>query len=171
FPNTFRKGIYGFYNSAQALAELGFIVVQVDGMGSNGRSKDFHNVSYKNMGNNLLDHTLAIRQLAENYSWIDVERVGIFGHSAGGYDAAHRVLAYGDFYDVAVAQSADHDWRMEKAWWPELYAGWPVDSVYETQSNITMAPKLKGKLLLIHGGIDENVNPSATFKFGEALIK
>lgn len=171
FPHTFRKGIYGLYNSAQALAELGFIVVQIDGMGTNGRSKDFHNVSYKNMGNNLLDHVLAIRQLAEKYSWMDITRVGIFGHSAGGYDAAHALLAFGDFYSVAVAQAADHDWRMEKAWWPEMYAGWPVDSVYETQSNITMAPNLKGKLLLIHGGIDENVNPSATFKLAEALIK
>lgn len=171
FPNTFNSGLYSLYNSAQALAELGFIVLQVDGMGTAGRSKEFHNKSYKNMGNNLKDHTLAIKQLGEQYTWVDTTRVGIFGHSAGGYDAGHALLAFNDTYDVAIAESADHDWRMEKAWWPELYAGWPVDSVYHEQSNITMAPKLKGKLLLIHGGIDENVNPSATFKFGEALIK
>lgn len=171
FPNTFRRGLYGLYNSAQALAELGFIVVQIDGMGTAGRSKAFHNVSYKNMGNNLLDHTLAIRQLAEQHPWIDGDRVGIFGHSAGGYDAAHALLAFNDTYKVAVSESADHDWRMEKAWWPEMYVGWPVDEYYHNHSNITMADQLKGNLLLIHGGIDENVNPSATFKFSEALIK
>src|SRR5690625_4674555 len=79
FPNTFNAGVYSLYNSAQALAELGFIVLQVDGMGTAGRSKDFHNMSYKNMGNNLKDHTLAIKQLGEQYSWIDTTRVGIFG--------------------------------------------------------------------------------------------
>ncbi|MCZ2101624.1 MAG: DPP IV N-terminal domain-containing protein [Chitinophagales bacterium] len=171
FPSNFRKGLYGLYNSAQALAELGFIVVQIDGMGSAGRSKAFHNVSYKNMGNNLLDHTLAIKQLPDKYPWIDGDRVGIFGHSAGGYDAAHALLAFNDTYKVAISESADHDWRMEKAWWPEMYVGWPVDDYYHDHSNVTMADKLKGKLLLIHGGIDENVNPSATFKFSEALIK
>lgn len=171
FPNTFRKGIYGLYNSGQALAELGFIVMQVDGMGTAGRSKAFHDVSCKNMGNNLKDHALAIKELGKRYSWFDSDRVGIFGHSAGGYDAAHALMAFNDTYKVAVSESADHDWRMEKAWWPEMYAGWPVDEVYEEQSNITMAPKMKGNLLLIHGGIDENVNPSAAFKLSEALIK
>ncbi len=156
--------------SNQALAELGFIVVMIDGMGSSGRSKAFHDVSYKNMGRNLTDHVLAIQQLAAKYSWIDVERVGIFGHSAGGYDAGHALLEFPDFYKVGVASSADHDHRMEKAWWPEMYMGWPVDSAYHNQSNITMAAHLKGKLLLVHGGIDENVNPSATFKLAENLI-
>lgn len=171
FPNTFSKALYSFYSSAQALAELGFVVMQVDGLGSAGRSKAFHNWSYKNMGNNLEDHVLAIRQLGQKYSWIDTTRVGIYGHSAGGYDAAHALEAFNYCYKVAVAESGDHDWRMEKAWWPEMYVGWPVDSVYQQQSNITMAPKLKGKLLLIHGGIDENVNPAETFKLSEALIK
>jgi dienelactone hydrolase len=157
--------------SNQALAELGFIVVTVDGMGTNARSKAFQSVSYKNMGKNLLDHVIAIRSLGQKYSWVDTTRVGIFGHSAGGYDAGHAVLEYPDFYKVAVASSADHDFRMEKDWWPEMYMGWPVDSTYEQVSNITMAPNLKGKLLITHGGIDENVNPSATFKLAEALIK
>ncbi len=155
----------------QPLAELGFIVVVVDGMGTAGRSKAFHNVSYKNMGKNLTDHVLAIKELAKKYSWIDADRVGIFGHSAGGYDAGHAVLEFPDFYKVAVASSADHDFRMEKDWWPEMYMGWPVDSSYHFVSNITMAKNLKGKLLITHGGIDENVNPSATFKLAEALIK
>jgi len=168
FPRNFSR-VLGINN--QALAELGFIVMMVDGLGSSGRSKAFHDVSYKNMGLGLTDHVLAIKQLAERYSWIDADRVGIFGHSAGGYDAAHALLQFPDFYKVGVASSGDHDHRMEKAWWPEMYMGWPVDSAYHQQSNITMAANLKGKLLLVHGGIDENVNPSATFKLADALVK
>ena len=168
FPRSFQMALS---RRNQCLAELGFVVLTVDGMGTAGRSKAFHNVSYKNMGQNLLDHKLAIEQLAKKYAWIDIERVGIFGHSAGGYDAGHAVLEFPDFYKVAVASSADHDFRMEKDWWPEMYMGWPVDSSYHAVSNITMAGNLKGKLLITHGGIDENVNPSATFKLAEALIK
>lgn len=171
FPNTFSKGVYGLYNSAQALAELGFVVIQIDGRGSSGRSKAFHDKSYRDLGNNLEDHAEAIRYLANKYDWVDGNRVGIFGHSFGGYDAAHALMAFNDTYKVAISESADHDWRMEKAWYPELYAGWPVEDQYHEQSNITMADQMKGKLLLIHGGLDENVNPSATFKLSEALIK
>ncbi len=155
----------------QPLAELGFIVVAIDGLGTAWRSKAFHNVSYKNMGKNLTDHVLAIKELAKKYSWVDADRVGIFGHSAGGYDAGHALHEFPDFYKVGVASSADHDFRMEQDWWPEMYMGWPVDSTYNTVSNITMAGNLKGKLLITHGGIDENVNPSATFKLAEALVK
>ncbi len=167
FPRNFSR-VLSVNN--QALAELGFVVVMVDGLGSAGRSKAFHDVSYKNMGLSLTDHMLAIKQLADKYNWIDADRVGIFGHSAGGYDAGHALLQFPDFYKVGVASSADHDHRMEKAWWPEMYMGWPVDTAYHNQSNITMAGNLKGKLLLVHGGIDENVNPSATFKLAEALV-
>ncbi len=173
-PHTFmypRNFVSSLSRSNQALAELGFIVIVVDGMGTAGRSKAFHNVSYKNMGKNLEDHRLAILELGRKYAWMDTTKVGIFGHSAGGFDAGHAVLEYPDFYKVAVASSADHDFRMEKDWWPEMYMGWPVDSTYHQVSNITMASKLKGKLLITHGGIDENVNPSATFKLAEALIK
>jgi len=166
FPKDFSRAF-----TLQSFAELGFIGIVVDGLGSSGRSKEFHNYSYKNLGGNLEDHVLAIKQLGKKYSWMDTSRVGIFGHSAGGYDAAHAVLKYPGFYKVAVASSADHDHRMEKAWWPEMYMGWPVDSAYHLQSNITLAGNLKGKLLITHGGIDENVNPSATFKLAEALIK
>jgi dipeptidyl-peptidase-4 len=166
FPTEFSRAFM-----LQSYAELGFIALVVDGLGSSGRSKEFHNWSYKNLGGNLEDHIGAIRQLAHRYPWMDTTRVGIFGHSAGGYDAAHALLAYPDFYKVAVASSADHDHRMEKAWWPEMYMGWPVDSAYHLQSNITMAPNLKGRLLITHGGIDDNVNPSATLKLAEALIK
>lgn len=168
YPRNFQTGLA---RSNQALAELGFIVVTIDGLGSAGRSKAFHNFSYKNMGKNLTCHMLAIKELAKKYSWVDADRVGIFGHSAGGYDAGHAVLEFPDFYKVAVASSSDHDFRMEKDWWPEMYMGWPVDSTYNQVSNITMAGNLKGKLLITHGGIDENVNPSATFKLAEALVK
>lgn len=166
FPKSFNRA---FDN--QSLAELGFIVVQIDGLGTAGRSKAFLNHSYKNMKNNLEDHVLAIKHLGTQYTWVDTNRVGIFGHSAGGYDTGRALLAFPDFYKVGVASAGDHDFRMEKAWWPEMYQGWPVDETYETASNITNAKNLKGKLLLVHGGIDENVNPSATFKFAEALIK
>lgn len=170
-PHTqrFPKGFNGVF-SEQSLAELGFVVVRVDGLGTAGRSKEFHDHSYKNMGNNLEDHVLAIKHLAKKYSWIDIDRVGIFGHSAGGFDTGRALLAFPEFYKVGVASSADHDFRMEKAWWPEMYQGWPVDKTYEQVSNITNAKNLKGKLLLTHGGIDDNVNPSATFKLAEALI-
>ena len=157
--------------SEQSLAELGFIVVRVDGLGTSGRSKEFHDHSYKNMGDNLKDHVIAIKYLANQYSWIDGDKVGIFGHSAGGFDTGRALLAFPDFYKVGVASSADHDFRMEKAWWPEMYQGWPIDDTYEQVSNITNAKNLKGKLLLTHGGLDDNVNPSATFKLAEALIK
>lgn len=167
YPSQFRTSIA---RNNQALAELGFIVMMVDGMGTYGRSKAFHNVSYRNMGMNLLDHKLAIQQLGEQYEWIDTSRVGIFGHSAGGYDAAHAMLQFPETYDVAVSSSGDHDFRMEKAWWPEMYMGWPVDSLYNQVSNITMADRLEGKLLLVHGGLDDNVNASATFKLAEALV-
>ncbi|MBO3099175.1 S9 family peptidase [Gelidibacter pelagius] len=165
FPKSFDRA---FMN--QSLAELGFIVMMVDGLGTSGRSKEFHNHSYKNMGNNLEDHVLAITYLGKKYPWIDSERVGIFGHSAGGFDTGRAMLAFPEVYKVGVASSADHDFRMEKAWWPEMYQGWPVDSTYHKVSNITNAKNLKGKLLLVHGGIDENVNPSATFKLAEALV-
>ncbi len=168
YPRTFNTA---FSRSNQALAELGFIVIMIDGMGTANRSKAFHNVSYKNMGKNLEDHKLAITQLANKYNFIDINRIGIFGHSAGGFDTGHALLEYSDFYKVGVASSADHDFRMEKAWWPEMYMGWPVDNSYHEVSNITMAKNLKGKLLLVHGGIDENVNPSATFKLAENFIK
>lgn len=166
FPKSFDVAF-----SNQAMAELGFIVVRVDGLGTSGRSKKFLSHSYKNMGNNLEDHVLAIKHLAKKYTWINIEKVGIFGHSAGGFDTGRAMVAFPDFYKVGVASSGDHDFRMEKAWWPEMYQGWPVDETYQEVSNITNAKNLKGKLLLVHGGLDDNVNPSATFKFAEALVK
>lgn len=167
-PKTFKAGLMGHQ---QPMAELGFVVVTVDGLGGFGRSKAFADVSYRNLGDGATDHVLAITQLASKNRFLDITRVGIFGHSAGGYDAARAMLLHSDFYKVGVASAGDHDFRMEKAWWPEMYMGYPVEDYYHEQSNITNASKLKGHLLLAHGGIDENVNPSATFKFAEELIK
>ncbi|MBC6365952.1 DPP IV N-terminal domain-containing protein [Algoriphagus sp. AK58] len=167
-PKTFKAGLMGHQ---QPMAELGFVVVTIDGLGGFGRSKAFADVSYCNLGDGTTDHVLAITQLASKNRFLDIDRVGIFGHSAGGYDAARAMLLHPDFYKVGVASAGDHDFRMEKAWWPEMYMGYPVGEYYHEQSNITNASNLKGHLLLAHGGIDENVNPSATFKFAEELIK
>jgi dipeptidyl-peptidase-4 len=167
-PKTFKAGILGHQ---QATAELGFVVVTVDGLGGSGRSKAFSDFSYRNLGDGTTDHVLAITQLASKERFLDIDRVGIFGHSAGGYDAGRALLLHPDFYKVGVASAGDHDFRMEKAWWPEMYMGYPVGDYYHEQSNVTNAANLKGHLLLAHGGIDENVNPSATFKLAENLIK
>lgn len=166
-PKTFKAGLIGLQ---QPMSELGFVVVTVDGLGTNGRGKAFNDVSYKNLGDGTTDHVLAIKELAAKNKFMDVDKVGIFGHSAGGYDAGRAMLLHPDFYKVGVASAGDHDHRMEKAWWPEMYMGYPIGDFYHEQSNITNAANLKGHLLLAHGGIDENVNPSATFKFAEALI-
>lgn len=110
YPKSFDRAL-----DYQSWAELGFVVVAVDGLGTAGRSKKFREVSYMNMGDNLRDHVNAIEHLGEIYVWIDTEKVGIFGHSAGGYDAAHGMLAFSEFYKVAVASSGDYDFKMEKA--------------------------------------------------------
>jgi dipeptidyl-peptidase 4 len=167
-PKTFKAGLFGHQ---QPMAELGFVVVTVDGLGGFGRSKAFSDASYRNLGDGTTDHVLAITQLASKERFIDITKVGIFGHSAGGYDAGRAMLLHPDFYKVGVASAGDHDFRMEKAWWPEMYMGYPVGDYYHEHSNITNAANLKGHLLLAHGGIDENVNPSATFKLAENLIK
>ena len=140
-------------------------------MGTAMRSKAFHDVSYKNLGDiGGPDHIAGIRQLAEKYSYIDTNKVGIFGHSAGGYDAVHAILKYPDFYKVAVAGAGNHDHRMAKAWWPEQYMGEPGDH-YNEQSNLSLVKNLKGKLLLAHGDMDNNVNPASTYRLAAELIK
>jgi dipeptidyl-peptidase 4 len=133
--NTFRL---------QSMAELGFIVVMIDGRGTAGRSRAFHQFSYRNMGGAFEDHVAMIRQMASRYPSMDLERTGIFGTSAGGYGAAHAMLAFPDFYKVGVSTSGDHDARLDKAWWNELYQGYPVRDDYIAQSNVTMASRLKG---------------------------
>ncbi|MDH4044841.1 MAG: S9 family peptidase [Gemmatimonadota bacterium] len=167
-PKTF-----GAYRStAQSIAELGFVVVQIDGLGTSGRGKAFHLYSWKNLGDGGLDdHIAALRQLAERRSYLDLSRVGIFGHSAGGYDAAHAMLTHPEFYKVGVSSAGNHDHRMDKAVWNTQWMGWPVGDHYRAQSNVTLAPRLEGKLLLAHGDVDENVPVSATLQLVNALIE
>lgn len=167
--------LYGFIFrsiwTAQALAELGFIVIHVDGLGTPGRSKTFHDATYENISDfGLLDHISVIKQLAEKYSFIDLEKVGITGYSGGGYAAARAMLIYPDFFKVAVAAAGNHDLRCYHASYGEKYNGLNKTS-YAEQSNAAHAEKLKGKLLLIHGEMDDNVHPCATLQLVAALIE
>ncbi len=167
-PKTFSA----YRNPAQAVAELGFIVVQIDGMGTAGRSKAFHDHCYKNLGDSgLPDHIAVLKQMAQKYSYMDLSRVGIYGVSAGGYDATHAMLTHPDFYKVAVSTSGVQDNRLDKTWWNELWMSYPVGPWYAEQSNITLAKNLQGDLLLIHGDIDNNVPLADTMRMADALIK
>ncbi|MFC1725057.1 DPP IV N-terminal domain-containing protein [candidate division KSB1 bacterium] len=168
-PKSFYRG---YSNQDMPLAELGFIVVTIDGMGTAMRSKAFHDVSHRDLGDiGSDDHITVLKQLAEKYPYMDLSRVGIYGHSAGGYDAAHAILTRPDFYKVAVASAGNHDHRMAKVWWPEFYMGYPAGKHYEEQSNLTIAKNLQGKLLLAHGDMDNNVNTACTMRLAGELIK
>lgn len=168
-PKTFARALFG---SEQPMAELGFIVVMIDGEGTAGRSRAFRDVSYRNLGDGgLPDHIAVLKQMAARYPYMDLSRAGIYGTSAGGYNAAHAILAYPDLYKVAVAISGNHDHRLDKAWWTELYEGYPVGKNYAEQSNVTLAPRLEGHLLLVHGDVDDNVHPAETMRLVDALIK
>ena len=154
------------------LAELGFIVVQIDGMGTNNRSKAFHDVCWKNLGDGgFPDRILWMKAAAKKYTQMDISKVGIYGGSAGGQNALRALLAFGDFYKAAAADCGCHDNRMDKIWWNEQWMGWPIGKHYEEQSNVTQAHKLKGKLLLTVGELDKNVDPASTMQVADALIK
>jgi dipeptidyl-peptidase-4 len=155
----------------QSVAELGFVVMMVDGRGTAGRSRAFRQFSYRNLGGVFEDHVALIKQMAARYPYMDATRVGIFGTSAGAYGAAHAMLAFPEFYKVGVSTSGDHDARLDKAWWNEAYQGYPVQDDYAAQSNVTMAGRLQGHLLLEHGDIDDNVHPAETIRFVDALMK
>lgn len=157
--------------TAQALAELGFIVVHIDGLGTPGRSKSFHDATYENMSDcSIPDHVVSITQLAEEYNFIDLERVGITGYSGGAFAASRAMLMYPEFFKVGVAAAGNHDLRCYPASYGEKYNGLNTDT-YVTQSNAYHAEKLEGKLLLIHGEMDDNVHPCATLQLVDALIK
>ena len=165
------KGFRPFYRSQQ-LAELGFIVVKIDGMGTSQRSKKFHDVCWKNLADaGFPDRIRWMQAAAAKYPALDLTRVGIFGGSAGGQNAAGAVMKHGDFYKVAVADCGCHDNRMDKIWWNEQWMGWPVGPHYAANSNVTLAPGLQGKLLLIVGEMDTNVDPASTMQVVNALIK
>ena len=164
------------HRDLQAIAELGFVVVELDAMGTPGRSKPFHEFYYGNMGDNgLPDQIAGIRQLAERHPWMDIERVGIYGHSGGGYAAADAILRYPDFYDVAVSQAGNHDNRNYEDDWAEKWQGLLVEHAdgttnYDNQANQLLAENLVGKLLISHGTLDTNVPISNTMLLVDALI-
>ena len=156
----------------QALAELGFIVVAIDGSCNPGRSKSFHDACYGNMGTNTLpDQIAGMKQLAEEHPFIDLEKVGIWGHSGGGFATASALFKYPDFFDVGISESGNHDNRNYEDDWGERYVGLLEGDNYEMQANQLYAENLKGKLMLAHGGMDDNVPPYNTYLVVDALIK
>lgn len=157
----------------EAYAALGFAVVAIDGRGTAGRSKAFHDHSYGDLGNAgaLDDHIAAIRELGHRYPWLDTTRVGITGQSAGAFAAARAVLMYPEFYSVAVATSGNHDNNVNLAMWAEHYHGDLSAEGRAAISNATLAANLTGKLLLIHGELDDNAHPYMTMRLADALVK
>ena len=169
----------------QALAELGFVVVMLDGMGTPGRSKSFHDTYYGAMGrdNTLPDQVAGMKELAARFPWIDLDRAAMWGHSGGGFITADAMFRYPDFFKVGISESGNHDQRVYEDDWGERYQGLlhriggahqggdePRDT-YEAEANQTHAKNLKGKLLLMHGMMDDNVPPQNTYLVMEALIK
>jgi dipeptidyl aminopeptidase/acylaminoacyl peptidase len=161
-----------------ALAQLGFVVVQIDHIGSPHRSKAFHDNYYGNMGDNgIPDHVVGVGQLAVRYPFMDLSRVGIYGHSGGGFASTDAILRHPDFYKVAVSGAGNHDQRTYGIHWGPVYQGLLVrDTVkgednYENQANQLIAGNLKGKLLLMHGDMDDNVHPAMTIQVVNELIK
>ena len=161
----------------QALAELGFVVVELDGMGTPWRSKKFHEAYFGDMGDNTLpDQVAAMKQLAEKYAWIDLDRAGIYGHSGGGYATADAMFRYPDFFKVGISEAGNHDNREYEDDWAEKWQGLlkknPDGSTnYDNQANQLMAKNLKGHLLLAHGTMDNNVPPYNTLLVVNELIK
>lgn len=161
----------------QALAELGFVVVVIDGTCNPGRSKAFHDACYGNMADNTLEDQMSgLRQLAERYPYLDLDRVGMWGHSGGGYATAAAMFRYPEFYKVGISESGNHDNRNYEDDWGERYIGLLVkneegEDNYKAQANQNYAENLQGKLLLAHGGMDDNVPPYNTYLVVDALVK
>ncbi|MBR4366582.1 MAG: DPP IV N-terminal domain-containing protein [Bacteroidaceae bacterium] len=154
------------------LAELGFIVVQLDAMGTSFRSKSFEEVCYKNLKDaGFPDRIAWIKAACEKYPYMDVDRVGIYGCSAGGQEALGAVLFHGDFYKAAYSACGCHDNRMDKIWWNEQWMSYPIDKSYEECSNVVNAYRLNRPLMLVVGEMDDNVDPSSTYQVVDALIK
>ncbi len=161
-----------FGTNPQTVAELGFIVVQIDGMGTNNRGKAFHDVAWRNIKDaGFPDRILWHKAVAAKYPWYDATRVGIYGTSAGGQNALGALLFHPEFYKVGVANSGCHDNRMDKIWWNEAWMGWPLGPHYAESSNVDNAWRLQGKLLLVAPEMDGNVDPSSTYQVANALIK
>lgn len=166
------KSFISYNWNLTSLAELGFIVVQLDGMGTAWRGKQFEEVCYKNLKDaGFPDREIWIKAAARKYPYMDIERVGIFGASAGGQESTTAVLLHGDFYKAAYSSCGCHDNRMDKIWWNELWMSYPVDSSYVESSNVENAHKLNRPLMLVVGELDDNVDPSSTYQVVNALIK
>lgn len=161
----------------QALAELGFVVVVIDGTCNPGRSKSFHDVCYGNMGDNTLEDQISgLKQLAAKHPFLDLDRVGMWGHSGGGYATAAALFRYPDFYKVGISESGNHENRNYEDDWGERYIGLLVKDAqgktnYDNQANQNFAANLKGKLMLAHGAMDDNVPPYNTYLVVDALVK
>ena len=156
----------------QALADRGFIVVQIDGMGTNWRSKKFHDVCWKNLADaGFPDRIAWMKAAAGKEPAMDLSRVGVYGGSAGGQNALGALLFHGDFYKAAVADCGCHDNRMDKLWWNEQWMGYPLGPEYAASSNVENAHKLRGNLLLTVGELDRNVDPASTMQVVNALVK
>ena len=154
------------------LAELGFIVVQVDGMGTSYRSKAFEDVCYQNLKDaGLPDHIAWIKAASQKYTSMDLERVGIFGCSAGGQESTTAVLLHPEFYKAAFSACGCHDNRMDKIWWNEQWMGYPIGDQYKASSNVENAHLLTRPLMLLVGELDDNVDPASTMQVANALIK
>jgi Tol biopolymer transport system component/dienelactone hydrolase len=174
-PQTGSVGSRNFASArsdSQALAELGFIVVEIDGMGTPWRSKKFHDAYFGDLGDNTLpDQIAGMKELAARYPWIDIDRAGIWGHSGGGYATAAAMFRYPDFFKVGVAEAGNHDNRNYEDDWGEKWQGLLNGNNYDKQANQLVARNLKGKLLLAHGTTDSNVPPNNTLLVVDELIK
>jgi len=170
--DSFVPKSFSAYNAMQAMAELGFIVVQIDGMGTSNRSKAFHDVAWKNLADaGFPDRLLWHKAAAAKYPWYDISRAGIYGTSAGGQNALGGLLFHPEFYKAGVASCGCHDNRMDKIWWNEQWMGWPLGPEYVACSNTENAKRLEGSLMLYVGEMDTNVDPSSTLQVVNALIK
>lgn len=163
---------WSLHRKSREMAELGFIVVRIDGMGTNWRSKAFHDVAWKNIADaGFPDRRLWIEAFAATEPAADLSRVGIYGGSAGGQNAMRALIDHGDFYHAAVADCGCHDNRMDKVWWNEAWMGWPIDESYAKSSNVDHAHRMQGDLLLVVGELDRNVDPASTMQVVDALIR
>jgi dipeptidyl aminopeptidase/acylaminoacyl peptidase len=170
--SSFVPKSFGLHANLYEMAELGFVVVKIDGMGTSNRSKAFHDVCWQNLGDSGFPDRIAwMKAASKDRPWMDLSRVGIWGGSAGGQSAMRALIAHGDFYRAAVADCGCHDNRVDKIWWNEQWMGWPIGPHYDEQSNVTQAHRLQGDLMLIWGELDRNVDPASTLQVIDALIR
>jgi dipeptidyl aminopeptidase/acylaminoacyl peptidase len=170
--SSFVPKSFAAYNAMQAQAEIGFIVVQIDGMGTSNRSKAFHDVAWKNIKDaGFPDRILWHKAAAAKYPYYDITRVGLYGTSAGGQNSLGGLLFFPEFYKAAVSAAGCHDNRMDKIWWNEQWMGWPLGEHYAASSNVDNAYRLQGKVLLVVGEMDTNVDPASTYQVVNQLVK